>query len=101
MKTCIAPLSDVESLAGVQLCGQPATTTRTIEGNVCAFCTDHAHEIDCEVDFSNKAMYPRQSAVRQLRAWCNVCNKELGKGWRCTRCIESRKARSASTPRAK
>lgn len=41
--TCIAPLTD-----GTTLCGAPSTTTRIVEGLVCALCDEHAAELDAE-----------------------------------------------------
>jgi hypothetical protein len=50
--TCIAPLDD-EVHEGpraleARLCGRPATTTRVVDGLVCALCGEHAAEIDGE-----------------------------------------------------
>ncbi len=49
---CIAPLGDVhdDDPLAADLCGAPATTTRTADGLRCPLCAAHAAEIDAEID---------------------------------------------------
>jgi hypothetical protein len=52
---CIAPLGD-----GDELCGEPATETRIVEGLECPLCMAHARELDEERDGAAETARPRQ-----------------------------------------
>lgn len=48
---CVAPLGDADAetpLEQIQICGEPATEVREVEGIACPLCAAHAAEIDAE-----------------------------------------------------
>lgn len=45
---CVAPVDGGEDAGVLVLCGDPAVTTRTMEGIECPLCAAHAQELDRE-----------------------------------------------------